>query len=158
MTPTLWMTHTTSTDSIAFECDHGRTEAYLPENEGAAGLTAVLQLVMATHAVDCACQPELVVDEWPSLAEALRVFEADDAADRADGRHREELSTVAHDLAIEAMRRYACASCDPAFSTILRRGTIENRILHKDGCPRATAPRPRRTLVVGLGAPLGGVA
>ncbi|MDA8204260.1 MAG: hypothetical protein M0Z49_16190 [Chloroflexi bacterium] len=158
MNPTLLLTHTRTTDAIAFECDHARTEAFLPDNEGEGPLAEALQYVMATHATDCACQPEAVIDEWPSLAEALSVFEADAEADRAAGRVRGELESVAHGLAIESMRRYACSTCDPAFSTIARRGILEHHVVHKAGCPRATSPYPRSTRVLDLGAPLGGVA
>lgn len=127
----LWMRHTATTDSIVFTCAHGRAEAFLPDNRGAGALVVAIEAMTR-----CGCACSTIIEEWPSLAEALAVFEADDADDRAAGRtHSEGMSTL-HALTIGTMREYACPECDPSFGRIYEKGLVENHVVHKKGCPR----------------------
>lgn len=76
MHPTLTMRHRPTSETLVVECDHGLTTAHGEEVATHEQFGATLGALMPRR--ECDCRPTVVVDEWPSLAEAIDLHPDED--------------------------------------------------------------------------------
>jgi hypothetical protein len=140
MTPTIVITLTRSDDAIEFECDHAVT-SLAAKNESGEASRLLIQAALARHALDCACQPQRSIVRWPSMAEALAIFEEDDRHPPAwaDVSMRTMGATF-----IQTMRERACAECDPRFSIETTKGIVKTNVAHRAGCSKHDVVGPTK--------------
>jgi hypothetical protein len=139
MTPTLALSHTRTTDDLAFVCQHNRRKAYLSDNETLAGMFNSLAKLMTAQGTECACWPAVVKETWPSMSEALAMLES----------ALETGLTAKAFMVVGARDQYGdlvrwieangCQGCDPrlVITTTTRSGPadVERRVIHQNGCP-----------------------
>lgn len=122
-------------------CDHGTSE-HESLTESAQEMERAKEALQAAHyeRYGCSCRSDVLVDEWPSLADALRSYIAD-MHPRTPG-WTPQLAAF-NKAVVECLAVAACPECDPAIRIAVAPGFPEFRIdvgnRHQPGCP--TAPR-----------------
>jgi hypothetical protein len=115
MQPTLTMRTLPTSEMLVMECDHAVTTGHAVNIVTSDDLQAALGALMARR--ECSCRPTVMVQEWPSLREAIELHPSEDRKE-FDDRVRGQYAAVRHYLVSSQ-----CGGCDPSVSSVISRGS-----------------------------------
>jgi hypothetical protein len=128
MQRTLTMRTRPTSETLVMECDHAVTTGHGVNIVSSDDLSAALSALMTRR--ECSCTPTVMVQEWPSLREAIELHPPEDRED-FDDRVRGQYAAVRYFLVSSQ-----CGGCDPSVSAVISRnsgGQIFS-ISHPDEC------------------------
>ena len=147
MEPTLTMRHRPTSETLVVECDHGVTTGDGDNIVTSDQLHAALVALVARR--ECSCQPTVMVEEWPSLAEAIDLHPDEERSEFGD-------VVVGQYAAVrQLLLASLCSGCDPSVSAVISRGALGQlfTVRHEAACPIAPAAAITTIVPLDWGAP-----
>lgn len=147
MQPTLTMRHRPTSETLVVECDHGLTTAHGEDVVTHEQFGATLAALMARR--ECDCRPTVVVDEWPSLAEAIDLHPDEDRPEFG------EVVGAQYTAVRQLLLASRCPGCDPSVTAVISRGALGQlfTVRHEITCPIAPDSANTTTIPLSRGAP-----